>query len=254
MQDLSDDSLDSAFLMTSPIRHNFSVEISDSVIGFIEDVSACTVYDDDLSAENLAKYGLDDPDYVFEFVNVRQEYILKFGKLSDKGYRYMCTNTSPFVYIVDKDTMNLLTHDVAYYCEDMSYTRSYDTIDSLVISGGGKRYEIDITGSAEDNDLKAYINNKYVEYDRFADLYAHIIGIQIKEVGEKAPTDTLSVTIEIDCTDGTKDVLKYYKKSDVDSFFELNGAGRLIVSTSKVDRILQFAQQLYDGQEIVLDW
>lgn len=254
LQDLSEDSLDSAYLMVEPIRHNFSLEKSDAIVNLIGNLTVCTVYDDSLAPETLSKYGLDDPDYTFEFVNVQEEHILKFGKLSDEGYRYMCTNGSPFVYIVDDDTINLLMHDVAYYCEKISYTRSYDTIDKLVISGGGKRYEIDITGTAADDDLKAYINNKYVDYDRFADLYAHIISIEIKEVGQKAPEDSLAVTVEIDCLDGSKDVLRYYRKNDIDSFFELNGEGRLIVATSKVEQILQFAQQLYDGKEIILDW
>ena len=40
----------------------------------------------------------------------------------------------------------------------------------------------------------------------------------------------------------------------MNSFLELNGEGRLIVATSKVEQILKFAQQLYDGEEIIVEW
>ena len=254
LQDLTDETLDSAYLIVEPIVHNFSIEKASSITDLMKNLTSCTVYDDDVSAENLAKYGLEDPEYTFSFTNVQQVNTAYFGNLSSEGYRYMYAEGHDFIYIVDEDNLNILTHDIAYYCESMSYMRSYETIDSIVISGGGKRYEIDITGTADDNDLKAYINNKYVEYDSFASLYAHILSIEIKEVGEKQPDDELIVTVTVNCLDGTTDVLKYYKQSDVNTFYELNGEGRLIVSTAKVEQILEFAQKLYDGEEIILDW
>ena len=109
-------------------------------------------------------------------------------------------------------------------------------------------------GTSEESNLQAYINNKFVEYENFGSLYAHIISIDVSEVGTKPEGATPLVTIEVNCLDGTKDILKYYKISELKSFFELNGEGRLIVPTSKVEQILTFSQQLYDGQEIVLDW
>lgn len=254
LQDITDETVDSAYLIVEPIEHNFSIEKSSAITELMKTLTSCTVYDDDLSPKNLEKYGLDDPEYTFSFTNVQQVNTAYFGNLSDEGYRYMYADGHDFIYIVDEDDINILQHDIAYYCENMSYVRSYDTIDSITISGGGKRYEIDITGTAEDDNMKAYINNKYVEYENFANLYAHILSIEIKEVGEKQPDDELLVTVTIDCNDGTQDVLKYYKQSDVNSFYELNGKGRLIVSTAKVEQILKFAQQLYDGEEIVLDW
>lgn len=254
LQDLTDESLDSAYLIVKPVTHNFSVEKSYQLTQLMKNLTSCTVYDDDISPENLKKYGLDDPQYTFSFTNVQVVNTAYFGDLSDEGYYYMYADDHDFIYIVDADTINVITHDVAYYCEGMSYIRSYDTIDNLTINGAGKTYFIDITGTADTNDLKAYINNKYVEYDSFADLYGHLISIEIKDTGEKRPDDELLVTITVNCIDGTTDVLKYYKQSDVDSFFELNGEGIFIVSTSKVEQILEFAQKLYDGEEIPVDW
>ncbi len=254
LQDLADESLRSAYLMVEPIVHDFSVTMSSLITDLLKSLTSLTVYDDDLSAENLAKYGLDDPSYVFSYTNVQEVNTIYLGKLSPEGYYYCYADDHKFIYIIDEDTVNILTHNVANYCESMSYTRSYDTIDKLKITGGGKTYEIDITGTSEENNLGAYINDKYVEYESFSSLYAHIISIEIKEVGEKKANDELLVTIEIDCIDGTTDVLKYYKQSDLDSFYELNGEGRLVVSTAKVEQILTFAQYLYDGKEILIEW
>lgn len=254
LQDLTDESVDSAYIITSPIEHNMSIDKSSSITKLLGNLVSLTVYDDDLSAENLAKYGLDEPSITFSFVNVSKEHVLHFGKTSDQGYIFMYKEGNPFIYIVDTSTINVLTYELTDYCEVMSYLRSYDTISSLTITGNGKTYDINITGTADDDDLKAYINNKYVEYENFADLYSHIISIEFKDTGEKHADDELLVTITVYCKDGTKDVLKYYKQSELNSLYELNGSGRLLVSTAKVEQILEFAQKLYDGQDFTAEW
>lgn len=251
--DLTDEELYSAYSIVSPIKHSFSIEKSNAVITLLTNLNTLTVYDDDLSAEKLKKYGLDDPEYTFTYRNVADVNTAYFGKTSDEGYVYMYAEGKPFVYIIDEATINILTYDIAGYCEAMSYLRTYETIDSLTISGGGKQYDISITGNKEDG-LGSYINGKFVEYENFASLYAHILSIEITDVGMKQPDDELIVTITVNCKDGTTEVLKYYKRTDLDSFFELDGKGRLIVPTAKVEQILTFAQQLYDGEEIILEW
>lgn len=254
LQDLADESINSAYKIVEPITHDFAIEKSNAIIELLKNLTTLTVYDDDLSPESLKKYGLDDPTYTFTYTNVAQTYTAYFGKKSDEGYVYMYAEDRDFVYIIDEKTINILTYDFADYCESMSYTRSYDTVDNIVIQGGGKTYEIDISGTADDGNLTAYINGKNVEYESFSSLYAHIISIEFTDIGNKNPGDDLLVTITVNCLDGTTDVLKYYKQSDMNSFLELNGEGRLIVATSKVEQILKFAQQLYDGEEIIVEW
>ncbi len=252
--DLTRDDLNNAFLITAPIEHAFSNEKQEEIYTLITALTGLTVYDDDVSAENLAKYGLDNPKYSFSFTNVAVKNVIHFGNRSDEGYYYAYAEGHDFIYIIDEETINILIHDIATYCDTMSYSRSYDTIDTLTIQGGGKTYNIDILGTADEGNLKAYINNKYVEYENFGTLYAHIISIDVSDVGDKPQGTDPLVTITVNCLDGTTDVLKYYKISELNSFFELNGAGKLIVPTAKVEQILTFSQYLYDGKEIVLEW
>lgn len=252
--DLTSEDLNNAFLITAPIEHYFANEKQEEVYDLIGALTSLTIYDDDVSQENLKKYGLDNPKYTFSFTNVAVKNVAHFGNTSDEGYVYVYAEGHDFVYIIDEATINILIHDIATYCDTMSYSRSYDTIDTLTIQGGGKTYDIDITGTAEDGNLKAYINNKYVEYENFGTLYAHIISIDVSDVGSKPAGVTPLVTITVNCLDGSTDVLKYYKIDEMNSFFELNGAGRLIVPTAKVEQILKFSQNLYDGKEIVIEW
>jgi len=254
LQDLTEENLQSAYLITSPIEHQLSIERSVEITTLMANLTTLTVFSDDISPENLKKYGLDDPAYTFSFTNVQEVNTAYFGNLSDDGYYYVYAEGKDFIYIVDKSTIGVLDYDVADFCETMTYTRSYDTIDSLTISGMGKNYDIVITGTSEESNMMAYINNKAVEYENFATLYAHIISIDVKEVGNKDADDELLVTITVNCKDGSTDVLKYYKKDALNSFYELNGRGRLIVPTSKVEEIIKFSQMLYDGDEIIAEW
>ena len=254
LQDLADESIDSAYIITNPVQHNMSVEKSSLFTSMLGNLSSLTVYDDDLSKENLKQYGLDNPRLTFTFVNVAEKHVLHIGNSTESGYSYLYAEDKPFVYIVDDSTINLLTYDVEDYCEAMSYLRSYSTVDSLTISGGGKTYEIDITGSSEKDDLKAYINNKYVPYDSFADLYGHIIGIQIKDTIENKKLDDLIVTITVKCLDGSTDVLKYYRQNETDTYFDVNGKGMFVLPTAACEQIIEFSQKLYDGEQIISEW
>ncbi len=254
LQDLTDESINSAYVIEAPINHNASADKSDSLIDLVNSLTSCTVYDDDVSENGLKKYGLDAPEISFTFVNVAEKHTFRFSKPTDKGYAYMYEEGGNFIYIVDKSTIEILTFNLPDYCESMAYNRSYDTIDNIVITGGGKKYTIDITGTAENSDLKAYINNKYVEYDNFAELYSHIIGIEIKDIKDGFKENELIATITVNCLDGTKDVLNYYKQSDLDTYYQLNGKGNIVVSTAKAEQIIEFAQKLYDGEEIITEW
>lgn len=255
LQDLTSEDLGlTAYVMSAPIEHNFSTEKFELVNSLMSTLTSLTVFSDDISQQNLEKYGLTDPEYTFTFTNVATKNVAHFGKTSDDGYLYMYAEGKDFIYLVDKSAISVLTYDLAAYCDVMSYSRSYDTINSLVIKGGGKTFEVQIAGTADEGNLQAYINNKYVDYENFGTLYAHIISIEVKEIGTKPEGIDPAVTITVYCKDGSVDELKYYKINDVNAFYELNGSGRLIVSTAKVEQILKFAQQLYDGQEIVLDW
>ncbi len=252
--DLTNEDLNNAFLITTPIEHYFANDKQEDIYNLIGALTSLTVFSDDVSPENLKKYGLDNPKYTFSFTNVAVKNVAHFGNTSDDGYVYVYAEGHDFIYIIDEATINILIHDIATYCDTMSYSRSYDTIDKLTIQGGGKTYDIDIVGTAEDGDLKAYINDKYVEYENFGTLYAHIISINVTKVGQKPQGAAPLVTITVYCHDGTTDVIKYYKVDEMESFYELDGAGKLLVPTAKVEQILKFAQNLYDGKEIVIEW
>lgn len=255
LSDLSKEDIDAAYKIVEPIKHNVGIEKSNAFTDIVANMNSLTVYDDDVSKDGLKKYGLDDPYIKFTFVNVATEYKFRISETTEKGYAYVYLEGGSFVYIVDSSTIEILTYKLADYCESMTYTRTYDTIDSLVITGGGKRYEIKITGDSEDGDLKAYINNKFVEYENFSDLYVHIIGIEVKDIQDNIKLGQTVATITVKCKDGTVDTLKYYKMSDLYSCFVLNNnPANLVVSTAKAEQIIEFAQRLYDGKEIVTEF
>ncbi|MBQ8605128.1 MAG: DUF4340 domain-containing protein [Clostridia bacterium] len=254
LSDLSQEDIDSAYKIIEPISHNVSIEKSNMFTDLVGNMTSLTVYSDDVSEKSLKEHGLSDPAIEYSFVNVATEYRFRISDPTDKGYSYAYVEGGNFIYIVDTSTIEVLTYKLADYCEAMSYPRSYDTISSLTITGGGKKYYITLSGTAEDDDLQVYINNKYVEFVNYTDLYAHIIGIEIKDIRDKTNLGELLVTIEVKGPDGAVETLKYYKLSELDSAFVINdGDKRKVVPTAKVEQILEFAQNLYDGKEIVTE-
>lgn len=48
--------------------------------------------------------------------------------------------------------------------------------------------------------------------------------------------------------------MNFYQVSELKCFCELNGSGHFLVSTLNVDRIVENAQKLYNGEVIELEW
>jgi len=252
---LDEEEIGSAYQMIEPINHPFSTEMSNAIFDLINELNNVQVVSDDVSDESLESMGLLDPVNIFTYTVSDVDRVIYFGNKTEDGTStYVMMKDGSLVHAISSEYTEVLEKDDAKYCEGSAYSRSYDTIDSMVISGMGKRYAIRITGTSEDNDLMAYINNKAVDYQNFADLFAHIITIDIKETGNMTDDAELLVEITVNLKEGGQEILQFYKINDLRCFYQLNGEGVFYVATSAVEQIIENAQKLYDGEEIVLEW
>lgn len=253
-QVLGEDEVGTSFVLTEPFHHSASNASYNALSDLMTACTSATIVGDDVSPAALAEHGLDQPVYILEFVQGGKTYTVHFGKTTDSGYQYCYETSGDFIYYVEAETVkDALGGALKTYCESMIYTNSVYELKSIKVEGFGKAYHLNVGEQNEAGDFNVTINNKKVDSELFSDFYSHVLTITIKDIGEKKGNDCIA-TVTLTLKDGTVDVMKFYKITESDCFYELNGTGRFWVSTMNVEKIVDNAQKLYDGEVINLEW
>lgn len=240
-----------SYMMVSPIKHAFSNSAMEEILALLEALAAAEPVCDDIGDASLEKYGLKEPNYLLTFGNNGEEMTIEFGKTQD-SFIYLRRKGEGLIYKVQSSYAEVLGRNLAGLCDVISYMQDVDNVSGMKVSGMGKTYTIDMTGKR--SELQVRVNGKDVNANLFADFYAHLIGIIVTEEAEKPRGDDPLVTVEVQLEDGGTDVLKYYAVNEMKCFFEVNGSGIFNVSRLSVEKILENAQNLYDGKEIIAEW
>ncbi len=254
MQQLGEEEVGTTFLMTEPIRHSFNSVHEESITNLLSALTSCAVVGDDTSPEGLKKFGLDQPAYTFKYTLKGKTVEVHFGDTTDAGYQYCYTLGGKFVHSLESTNTDFLGLPLKDLCEDMIYGRAADALSAIKVTGQGKNYYIDIGEKDDVGDFFVTINNKQVNSEHFSDFYSHILTVAINDLGDKPAGSEPRLTVEFTLKDGTVETMRFYPVNELKCFVELNGTGRFYVSTLNVDRILENAQKLYNGEVIQTEW
>ncbi len=254
MQELSEEEVGTTFRIVSPIEHSFSSVYDESITNLLSALTSAVVVGDDTTTEGLKEFGLDQPAYTLKYTLKGKTVEVHFGDTTEAGYQYCYTVGSKFVHSVEATNTSFMGLPLKDLCEDMIYGKAADALSAIKVSGQGKNYYIDIGEKDEVGDFFVTINNKQVNSEHFSDFYAHILTIAITDMGEKPAGVEPRLTVEYTLKNGTVEVMKFYPVSELKCYVELNGTGRFYVSTLNVDRILENAQKLYNGEVIQTEW
>ncbi len=254
MQQLGEEEVGTTFLMTEPIHHSFNSVYEEKITNLLTALTSCAVVGDDTSPEGLKKFGLDQPAYTFKYTLKGKTVEVHFGSTTEAGFQYCYVLGGKFVHSLESTNTEFLGLPLRDLCEDMIYSRAADALSAIKVTGQGKNYYIDIGEKNESGDFFVTINNKQVNSEHFSDFYSHILTIAINDLGEKPAGVEPRLTVEFTLKDGTVEVLRFYPVNELKCFAELDGAGRFYVSTLNVDRILQNAQKLVNGEVIQTEW
>ncbi|MBQ6823433.1 MAG: DUF4340 domain-containing protein [Clostridia bacterium] len=255
MNELGDDEVGSSYVMTSPIYQSFSNTMQDSLNELMTTLATCAVVSDDTSNAKLVELGLKDPEYTLTYVLDEEKVEIHFGKKTEAEMRYCYVPGDKFIHYIAESYVTCLGENLKAYCEDMIYTRAADALSGIKIVGKDKTFTIAIGDETdEEGNFNVTINNKKVDSELFSDFYAHILTIGITDLGQKGENNTPYLTVEYTLKSGVKETMKFYSVSELKCFCELNGSGNFWVSTMSVDKILENAQKLYNGEVISTEW
>ncbi len=254
MNELEEDEVGAAYMITEPFGHPFSSTMQENLQALISALSTCGIAGDDVTPAGLAKFGLDKPSYYMSFTMKGKTQKVWFGDVSDAGYRYCYAEGGDFVHHVSESDADVLYAPLKDYCEDMIYTNAYDLMESIKITGKGKTYQVSVGVVDDDGNFTVSINNKVVSSDLFNDFYAHLLMIGITDLHESGASGSPYLSVELKLRGGNTDIIRFYEVGENKCFCEVNGGGYFLVKTHNVEKLLENAQKLYDGETINLEW
>ncbi len=253
-QQLAEDEVGTAYILTEPFRHSLAgttlTDISDMMVA----MSNAQIVGDDTSPAALAEKGLDEPMYIYRYVKGGETFEVHLGDINASGYQYCYETSGKFIYSILASDCEVLGDALLNYCENMIYTRSVDQLAAIKVVGGDKNYSITIGEQDEVGNYNVVINNKKVDSELFSDFYSHILTISITDLGQKGSETQEICTVTFTLKDGTVEEMKFYPVTGLKCFCEVNGKGQFWVSKMNVEKILENAQKLYNGEVITLEW
>ena len=140
-------------------------------------------------AQDLSKYGLDDPSFEFRMEDRESTLHLIFGDEYDEDKIYFKTADSDSVYGMKKSRIETLLEIKSFkLVEKFAYIVNIDNVDKVEIEGKGKSFTLSLsreTVEAENEDeedevITTYMaNGEEVEEKAFKKAYQSIIGITV---------------------------------------------------------------------------
>lgn len=254
MNELGEDEVGASYLLTSPINHSASIVVQDHIFNLLTTLTTAAVVGDDTSPATLKKYGLDEPAYTFSFVQNDKVQTVHFGNTTEAGYQYCYTEGGKYIHNIETSNTEFMGGKLKDFCEDMIYTRSANNLKAIKVTGMDKNFQINIGDKDEEGNFYVTINNKVVDSELFSDFYAHVLMIGITDVGDKGEETTPYVSLEFTLKDDTVETMKFYPVSELKCYCEVNGTGSFWVTMMNVEKIVENAQKLYNGEVITTEW
>ena len=217
-----------------------------TVFTYIYGLAAEGVASLDVSESSLAGFGLDAPRYILSLTAGGAEETFRFGA-QEAGSIYVMKEGVPVVYTVRASDVPFLDVRLAQIVSPIIYMTFIDTVDTLTVEGGGKRYEFRLTG--EGDALAVRCNGRDMAAKDFRSLYQKIIGLTLQGEAEPPASDAvaaaaLTFTFR---SGGDADVVRYIDIDGRRCFASVNDAGMFYVMLADVQSMLDACEAACAG-------
>lgn len=200
--------------LLAPISGNVNAEAIGPMLTALAAVNASSY--EELDSKDLAKYGLDNAPYSFEFGTSSASYKLLLGKEKTKGSQiYARLDGSNDVFVLDESAFSFLDKPFKEIIEVFAYIVNIDQVNKIELTMDGKTTTFgldvykDADGKSDSDKDKFTMDGKDVSFkdkdgkQPFRNFYQTLIGIGLDEI------DTVSTP------SGTPEIsIKYYLKTD----------------------------------------
>lgn len=242
----------SNYRMTEPVVLDINPDTGSDVMSGMFGLTASDFAAIRPEEDDLAQYGLDDPQLVVTADTKSGEFTLKIGNKAENGGYYGMACDINMVYIFDESTLPWLTVMPLDITTTMITSHYIYGIDSISIKTADTDVKFDIKGSGAD-DFGVESDGKELDADAFKTLYQFILRAPSEQLYFDEVSGTPDAVVEIRAEDGD-DTIEFYNIGDRRTVIVLNGKSSFSCATAYVERLAQNVQKYLNGEELITSW
>ena len=202
-------------------------EIENGVSGVLE-----------ITDENLAMTGLDDPEYTVT-VTTASKYITYEISAPSQEYRYLRRSDVNYLMRVDADDCAFVYTQPYNVAEKMLALIDIDMVREVNIEHQGKTYGLTILNGTGEN-AAFYYKNMQVDTDTYRTFYSHIVALPVSgEITEAPARDNIIGSIEYVLNSGDSLKLEFAPYNERNYAVFVNGEGLYTVAKKGIDSIFE---------------
>ncbi len=242
-------------IKTQNTKRFANTETCEKVFGILKNgLVAVDVYKLGPTAEDIQKYGLQNPDYTVKIKYGTSTLELK-ATLYDKDNNYYAVQLSgkDAIYAMSGDALDMLGFSETVFYNEYVFLEYYNAYSKIVINTekGDYVFDTEYNENADSNEFTVFINGQKVDEDLFTAYYQHIVSLAPKAETTyvKGEPSYKAVFTFADKSKGTK-TLTLTKQSDRRYLVAVDGVDMGIVTSRIYDNLTDYIEYIINGKDI----
>lgn len=245
-------------------------EVVYQYMGYVAD----SCYSIDITDEERAEIGMDDPAHVITFTYNETDYEVYFSSKNEDGTYYSESSLFPGVIgICNEKDLKYLEYDLIDWLDPYVYQQYITNISHLSVEGDGVSAEFDLSHSLDDKGQETVLSVEYggkkfdtENVENFRQYYKGILALSIVDYYKDdeyctkteeemqalmADEDNAMMTVRYKTRDGEESVLRFYRYSTRHCVVTVNGVGEFYLSCDLVDKVLSDTAKVITGEKVI---
>ncbi len=244
-----------SYRLTTPVARPANDDNVGNIVAlFTYGIESSGCYSYSTSAEELKKFGLDDPDFCATIYvdNIKRSFCAT--KQADGNYA-VYNELNKTIMKVDANSLAPASYGREDLYNQLLFVENITNASKITVESAGEKLEFEIFAKydeeAQSDRLTAIKHGgEEIAMSNFQDYYAYLVGIKAKSYDENDTTGLEpSTVLTIHHKDGkTSTVVKYFKITNARYQVETNGVKMGLISSSDHTRVMKYAKNVAEGK------
>ncbi len=256
MNDMEDISAYMSYVMTAPSRRFADMEKVTELFNIAANgLSSASAYCLNPTAAELQSFGLTSPDVALEIKYGGTKILLKAALQQDGSYAVIAEGGKNIIFKVDAASLGFATYKLEDFASDTVFIEMITELSSLTLATPDKTYTFGIRNvkaenEDEDDVLTVTYGDKTLTTENFQNYYQYLVGTELNEIASEKTAGTPALTLTAVRNSGTKTTVKFIKHSDRRYYVEVDGEPMGYISSSYMDKILNYLDDVAEDKTV----
>lgn len=259
----------SDYLIMSPRKRDVSTQVFSDVMETVFNTGATEIIAYNVTDEQLAQYGLDEPYSTLDLKYKENEQVYELhyraGEPDSSGAFYMMLEGVPVIYRaninLDYSTnwMNIQYQTMASRLFILPFINDVKAL-TVETPDGSYRFDLTVVGEGTDDEkLNVHYNGKALTDKYFKKFYQVVIGpttesLVESEEGLNLTQPLLTYTYEYVDSSKKPDVVSFYKGPTRQVYVAINGECEFTTRDIYIDKVYSDVVKMINDEEVITDW